>query len=265
MDSKKCAKCKETKSCSGFGRDKSRKDKLDCYCKECKRSISRLWQRTKAENNIKHFDENKVPKFKKCIKCGEVKSIDSFCFCKGRKDGRYCYCKECRKEIDGLWRKANPEKYKNSIKNWEIANYEKRQKQKAVWKQNNHEKTRKYSKKQYHTLKGRLNSSMRTMIGSSLRERKADRSWEGLVGYTVKQLEKHLKKKFTDGMTWELFLKGKIHIDHKIPISVFNFEKSGDNDFKRCWALKNLQPLWAIDNLIKHAKLDKHFQPSLIF
>jgi len=29
------------------------------------------------------------------------------------------------------------------------------------------------------------------------------------------------------------------------------------------WAMENLQPLWAEDNLKKHAKLDRSFQPSL--
>jgi len=45
--------------------------------------------------------------------------------------------------------------------------------------------------------------------------------------------------------------------------SVFNFSKPEDMDFKRCWALSNLQPLWAADNFSKHAKLKKPFQPSM--
>ncbi|GAG78004.1 unnamed protein product, partial [marine sediment metagenome] len=61
----------------------------------------------------------------------------------------------------------------------------------------------------------------------------------------------------------ERFLAGEIHIDHKIPVSVFNFSKAEHMDFKKCWALKNLQPLWAIDNQTKNAKLKRPFQPSL--
>lgn len=53
------------------------------------------------------------------------------------------------------------------------------------------------------------------------------------------------------------------HIDHKIPKSAFNFETPEDIDFKRCWALKNLQPLWAAENIKKHDRVDKPFQPSL--
>lgn len=48
-------------------------------------------------------------------------------------------------------------------------------------------------------------------------------------------------------------------------IAVHNFETTEDDDFKRCWALSNLQLLPAFDNLSKGSKIDKPFQPSLIF
>ena len=48
-----------------------------------------------------------------------------------------------------------------------------------------------------------------------------------------------------------------------IPKSAFNFETAEDADFKKCWALENLQPLWAKDNLRKSNKIHKPFQPSL--
>jgi 5-methylcytosine-specific restriction endonuclease McrA len=53
------------------------------------------------------------------------------------------------------------------------------------------------------------------------------------------------------------------HIDHIIPKAAFNYEKPEDIDFKKCWALKNLQPLWAKENHEKKDKLLKPFQPSL--
>jgi len=62
-------------------------------------------------------------------------------------------------------------------------------------------------------------------------------------------------------MSWENY--GKWHIDHIIPISKFNFITSEHLDFKRCWALKNLQPLEAKQNMSKGKKLNNSFQPSL--
>ncbi|GAG90799.1 unnamed protein product, partial [marine sediment metagenome] len=60
-------------------------------------------------------------------------------------------------------------------------------------------------------------------------------------------------------MTWKN--QGKWHLEHKVPVSAFNFSSSDHIDFKRCWALSNLQPMWAKENLSKSAKIDKPFQP----
>lgn len=206
---------------------------------------------------------------KKCVKCKTVKPLNEFNFNKRKKDGHDCYCKRCSRERDRLWIKTNPEKKRKSGQCWYKNNRGRRKTTVLAWKKSNPEKhlaiNRRYGKKRNGTIQGKLTNRMRANMWYSLKDVKAGRNWEQLVGFTVKQLEKHLKKLFTNGMTWELFLEGKIHIDHKIPISVFNYEKPEDDDFKKCWALKNLQPLWAKDNLIKHAKLDRHFQPSLVF
>ena len=60
-------------------------------------------------------------------------------------------------------------------------------------------------------------------------------------------------------MSWERLMAGEIHIDHIIPKSVFNFSDPKHADFKKCWSLKNLRPMWAVENLKKHNKLEKHF------
>jgi hypothetical protein len=54
-------------------------------------------------------------------------------------------------------------------------------------------------------------------------------------------------------MTWDNY--GEWHVDHKIPMTSFNFETTDDREFKLCWCLDNLQPLWGPDNLSKGTKL----------
>jgi hypothetical protein len=125
------------------------------------------------------------------------------------------------------------------------------------------ESTRRSKKKRRATPRGRLNCAFSFSVWYSLRSSKGGKHWEGLVGYTVDDLKKHLEKQFRDGMSWDNY--GEWHIDHIIPQSVFNFEKPEDDDFKRCWSLKNLQPLWATDNHKKYNKINKQFQPKLIF
>lgn len=112
--------------------------------------------------------------------------------------------------------------------------------------------------------KFKLNGDISGLIRRSLKGNKNGNHWEDLVGYTLNDLKKHLEKRFTEGMSWDNHgLKGWA-IDHKILIAAFNFTSPNHRDFKRCWALKNLQPMWAKDNQEKSNKLDKPFQPSLL-
>ncbi len=217
---------------------------------------------------------------KKCTKCKVVKSLNEFCRDKTKRDGFQCACKECykKKRIIGAeriketkrqWCRMNSEKVKKANRQSYKRNIKKRLEARRQWRKANPEKYReiylKTSKKQRSTIEGKLNNRIGSAIAKALRNNKNFYHWETLVGYTIDQLKKHLEKKFTKDMTWELFSQGKIHIDHIIPKSKFNYEKPEDLDFKCCWGLKNLQPLWAKDNISKHAKINKFFQPSLIF
>jgi len=112
-------------------------------------------------------------------------------------------------------------------------------------------------------LKFNLNQKIAKAIGRTLKGNKNGKYWESLVGYTKGDLIKRLKYTLPRGYVWQDFLDGRLHIDHIIPISVFNFTKSEHIDFKRCWALDNLQLLTAKDNRIKWRKLEEPFQPAL--
>lgn len=106
-----------------------------------------------------------------------------------------------------------------------------------------------------------INQRMRVAIRKALRGGKHGRRWEGLVGYTLEQLCAHLEKQFLPGMGWHNM--GEWHIDHIVPKSGYNYQSTDDPDFKRAWALENLQPLWAEDNLKKSAGGAWILQPSL--
>ena len=111
----------------------------------------------------------------------------------------------------------------------------------------------------------RLNHKIRNAVLRGIKHKgtKAGRRWQSLVGYTLNDLMKRIKKTMPKEYTWQDFLDGKLHIDHIIPLSAFNFDKPEHTDFKRCWTLSNLRLLPAKENFIKHNKLDKQFQPAL--
>lgn len=146
--------------------------------------------------------------------------------------------------------RLNPEPIREAVYAWRLANPGK---VKAVTA------SQVARRKADHKL--RLNHRIGSSIGRCLRGAKGRRSWQKLVGYTMEDLVRHLEKHFQPGMSWENF--GRWHIDHVIPLSAFNFSAPEHLDFRRAWALSNLLPMWASDNMRKHAKIDRDFQPFL--
>jgi len=219
-------------------------------------------------------------KQKVCSNCGETKDATEFHKRLCSTSGLRSQCKKCekaqakayyavnsekKKAQNKAWREANPEKKKALGKAWREANPEKKKAAaKAYWAANP-EKVFECSRKRRSTPKGRLNNNMSNGIRASLRNgAKAGRHWEALVNFTIDELKAHIEKLFTPGMTWERFMNGEIHIDHIVPIAVHNFTEPTHEDFIKAWSLKNLQPMWAKENMSKGMKLAKPFQPSLL-
>ena len=207
-----------------------------------------------------------VPTSKKCPHCNKIKDLSCFHKRKYMDNGigrtPQSWCKECSNQSTKKYYSLNKKLISERRKYWGKTNkndtikIEYREKSR-VW-QSTHRK-----KKRQDPLY-KLNQAISTNIRKTLKykgESKNYRRWELLVGYSRKDLIKHLEYLFQDGMSWDNY--GEWHIDHIIPISVFNYKNTDHIDFKRCWSLDNLRPLWASENERKGAKLEKPFQPSL--
>jgi len=162
-------------------------------------------------------------------------------------------------------------------------NYEKIKERQRKWVKNNQEWCKNYKKIYYQKHKEafrekrnnwekekrtndigfRIAKNFSRLINLSLKGNKAGRKWEKLVGYTRQDLLKHLKATMPRGYEWKDYLDGKLHIDHIIPRSMFNYTSPEHIDFKRCWGLENLQLLPAMENLSKSTKLEQPFQTAL--
>jgi Tfp pilus tip-associated adhesin PilY1 len=229
---KVCSACKIEKNITFFGRSINRKDGLDVYCKECNKEKRKKWHN---ENILKNKDINPyldLNKTKTCWKCQIKKSITNFGIAKRNKDGLNTMCKKCSSISHKGYERSNAGKKKRS-------NYSK-----------NKRKT---------NINYRLSRMMATVIWQTLKHKKDKNHWENLVGYTAQDLKNHLEKQFKDGMAWENQGKNGWHIDHIRPVSSFNITDFNCDDFKKCWALSNLQPLWAIDNIKKGNKISAKY------
>ncbi len=169
---------------------------------------------------------------RKCVVCKKEKDISEFWEDKRCSDGILRWCSDCHR-VGAHYKKITRKEH--------MAFYQRKRRQNPM----------------VH-----LSSNISTAIWVSLKGNKKGH-WESLVGYNLEQLKQYLEKRFKKGMTWGNY--GEWHLDHIIPKSAFNFSKPEHIDFKRCWALSNLQPLWKTQNLIKHNILVAQFQPSFAF
>jgi hypothetical protein len=124
------------------------------------------------------------------------------------------------------------------------------------WREKNIDKHREYKRKYEKHRKDtdpayKLIANFRTAIYQVLKENNVEKNkhYFDILQYTPEELISHLEKQFTDGMTWDNY--GEWHVDHRMPISSFNFESIDDDSFIKCWSLDNLQPMWGKENIVK--------------
>ena len=186
-----------------------------------------------------------------CTKCGIEKPLLSFHRQSKARDGHVSQCKECRNATHREYYKNNPEAR------------EKKNSQSRRWNREHPENIpviidwrRRKRKETEPTLKERLNKAISGGICRSLKGKKNGYHWERLVDYTQEELRTHLESLWEPWMNWNNY--GQLsrdrrtwQIDHIRPVSSFNITSVECVDFQKCWALENLQPLCAFENLLK--------------
>jgi hypothetical protein len=202
---------------------------------------------------------------KKCNTCNLEKNISEFHKWKYGPDGYKRECKKCRKSETNKYYQNNSEKVKIRVSDYRKKNLGKlKQSKKLIYEKNkenilsankkyrdeNREKRNKYVRERKLTdpifkLKHSMNSRIRVFMKTKNITKK-NKTFD-IVGCSPEELKEHLENQFTEGMTWENHGRYGWHIDHIIPLSSATTE---DDIIKLC-NYKNLQPLWAIDNIKK--------------
>ena len=161
-----------------------------------------------------------------------------------------------KKVADKKWRNKNKEYLNQKYNEWYENNKEHRKEYLKEYRENNIEKIRKTKRDYERNRKARdplykLISNFRTAIYQVLKESNVDKNehYFDVLPYSQEELIQHLENQFTDDLTWDNY--GEWHLDHIIPISSFNIQEMGDEEFIKCWSLENLQPLWGEENIRK--------------
>ena len=164
---------------------------------------------------------------KTCSKCKTDKDESNFCKDSKSKDRLQSMCKRCKTDYIKSYYKKYPEK-----------------KPKYVYSYTSQDRVN--GLKKYY--KHRIHYNVARLVRKGLDGFVKSQPTFDLVGYSVEELKSHLEKQFVSGMTWENYGKHGWHIDHIVPRAKLPYDSSEHPNFKLCWALNNLQPLWASDN-----------------
>jgi hypothetical protein len=214
-------------------------------------------------------------KDKKCTRCGEWKEKSDFGNDPHLKSGLKSACKVCiaiyvkkhyaehKVEIAAKvkeYNKCNREKKTKQQREYRRKNPEKVKECKRVWNAKNHDKILEQQKERIsrwrkenpvYIIKANLRGKMNKVVK---RGTKSAHTLE-LLGCTAEELKVYIENLFSEGMTWDNYNFDTWHIDHIRPCA--SFDLTDPEQQRECFNYKNLQPLWAKDNLRKGTKWEK--------
>jgi len=234
-----CSICLLLKTTDFFGINKSKKDGLMTYCKECSKEKTRIYRK------------NNLEKCKKSTKNWKDKNISK------TKEYRKEYYKENRKKEriqSKKYREKNKEKIAKKEKEYRESNREiYLNKKKEYFQKFKHKHAKYISKRRKNDPNYRLLCSLRDRVRGLLKGFNKNVKTLELVGCSMEELWLHLEKQFTEGMTRNNHGKYGWHVDHIRPCC--SFDLTDIDQQKICFHYSNLQPLWAEDNLKKGSKI----------
>ena len=204
------------------------------WCKNNKDKVNKL----SKENYYKHREKRLKKNHEDYLK---------------NKDKLLQYSKEYYK-INRIQRLEQGKEYQ--IKNKEHIN----KRAKKYYQKNKKRINRQRTVTRQNSIEIRLANNLRTRIGRLLKGNHRSLSTLKLIGCSIEFLKNHLESQFTEGMSWENYGRGwngkgmqEWHIDHIIPFEKFNL--SDEKEQSLACNYTNLQPMWALENIVKSNKI----------
>lgn len=153
--------------------------------------------------------------------------------------------KECLKRVNRMDYLKNQEQIKLRSKIWYEQNKDKARKQRNEY----------IKKRRQIDVNFKLALFLRRTQYRLLNQQNKEKfcSSNKLIGCSIPEFRKYLENKFKKGMNWDNYGIYGWHIDHIKPLASFNL--SNYFAMLRASHYTNTQPLWAKENLQKHAKI----------
>ena len=234
---KVCSKCKVEKPLTEFYKRNDNKSGFRNDCKDC------LSKRKK-----KYYKENKKEHQKRGQKYYQLNKDEIKLRTKKWRENNNEYYKESMKK----YFKNNKERLlKENKKRYEL-NKEKILEKCKEYRKANKQKYKEYSKEYQKQRRKKdqlfkLKSNLRTRTSQAFRNKGYSKNTktQDMLGVDWEVAKQHIERQFKKGMSWDNY--GEWHIDHIIPLASANTPER----LKKLCHYTNLQPMWAVDNLIK--------------
>ncbi len=204
-----------------------------------------------------YFNKNECVYQCKCISCIAE-----------NKKNKYDENKEHFRDIQKKSTAKFTEEQKLEVKEYQTEyrknNKEILQKQNKEWKSNKRKSDTAY----------KLRANVSRIISLSLNSNggsKAGNSIMDYLTYTIEELKAHIESQWEDWMNWEnhgvykLGGERKWHIDHIIPQSLLPFDSMEHPNFLKCWALNNIRPLDAVENMLKSDNISEELKNETFY
>jgi len=255
-----CTKCKTQLPPNAFGKRKAVKSGLKSWCKKCE---------AKAQKQRRAKNPEKYRKAKEKYRNSEQGKAVIKAYNKQ-------YHQKHKKTIRENAKKLNSTEEKRKLKRKAAARHRRKKGIPPRIKQSNEERRRKNReymakiyqpkktkseireyKRKWHrerkrnNLNYRITCNLRKRIWDALKGHVKSKATQELIGCTIAHLKSHIEGLFTEGMYWDNY--GSWHIDHIIPCAAYDL--SCQTEQEKCFHYTNLQPLWALDNFKKGAKI----------
>jgi hypothetical protein len=246
---KKCKRCNIEKDEINFSKNRQSPDGLCNWCKLCiseyRKEYSILNADKISKDKKEYYQENKE------YLIGQAKNY-------------YQEHKEEKKEYDKNRYYADVDASRQTHREYYYNN-----KEVCI------ERTTKYSNLQYKTnpvfkLRNRVSCEIKRAlkkVGSS----KMGHSVLEYLPYTIQELKEHLENQFEPWMNWDNHGKYDVktwndtdqttwtwNMDHIIPQADLLYSSMEEENFQRCWALENLRPLSAKQNILDGTQRKRH-------
>lgn len=275
-----CKYCNENKTKDNFTSSQM-KNKFQ-KCKQCVKVYNDLYYQQNMEKLRKQateryeIDSTRSIEYSKNYRKNNPDKISSY-----RKD-YYKNNKEKEKETNLLYRENNKQFIYDKQKEWREENdkYKLYQKNYSVQYREENKDSLRFKKLEWERKKVKndpifkLKKTISRAVNRGLFANKTSKfgnSCWNYLEYTVDELKAHLESQFEPWMNWNNrgTFNSKIwndddsstwtwQIDHIVPQSIFKYASMADDNFKKCWALENLRPLSAKQNVLDGVNRIRH-------